>query len=81
VLADYYKILNRWKNYYSQLLNVHNISDIRQIEIHTAETLVPGLSHCEVQIAVAKFKKCKSPVSDKILALLSDSQTHYFHLE
>jgi hypothetical protein len=22
--------LNRWKNYYSQLLNVHRVSDVRQ---------------------------------------------------
>jgi hypothetical protein len=34
-----------WKNYFSQLLNVHNVSDVRQIEVHTAEPLVPGPSH------------------------------------
>jgi hypothetical protein len=36
---------NRWKNYFSQLLEVHNVSDIRQIEVYTAEPLVPGPSH------------------------------------
>jgi hypothetical protein len=36
LLADS-NILNRWKNYYSQLLNVHRVSDVRHIEIHTAE--------------------------------------------
>jgi hypothetical protein len=36
LLADSHNILNRWKNYFSQLLNVHNVSDVRQIEIHTA---------------------------------------------
>jgi hypothetical protein len=40
-LADSHNILNRWKNYFSQLLNVHKVSDVRQKEIHTAETLVP----------------------------------------
>jgi hypothetical protein len=25
-----HNILNRWKNYLSQLLNVHNVSDVRQ---------------------------------------------------
>jgi hypothetical protein len=25
-------MLNRWKNYYYELLNVHNVSDVRQIE-------------------------------------------------
>jgi hypothetical protein len=68
MLADSYNILNRQKNYFSQLLNVHSVSYVRQIEIHTAETLVPGPSHLEVQIATAKLKKCKSSVSDKILA-------------
>jgi hypothetical protein len=27
------------------LLNVHNVSDVRQIEIHIAESLVPGPSY------------------------------------
>jgi hypothetical protein len=57
--ADSHSILNRWKNYFSQLLNVHNVSDIRQIEVHTAEPLVPGSSllQVEIAIAVAKLKK------------------------
>jgi hypothetical protein len=42
LLADSHNILNRWKNYFPQLLNVHNISDVRQIEVHTAEPLVPA---------------------------------------
>jgi hypothetical protein len=29
MLADSHNILNRWKNYCSQLLNVHNFSDVR----------------------------------------------------
>jgi hypothetical protein len=33
LLADSYSILNRWKNYFSQLLNVHSVSDVRQIEV------------------------------------------------
>jgi hypothetical protein len=36
------KILNRWKNYFS-IIKLHRISDVRQIEIHTAEPLVPDL--------------------------------------
>jgi hypothetical protein len=58
--------LNRWKNYFSQLLNVHNVSDVRQIEVHKAEPLVHGSSRVEVKIAVAK--KYKSPDGDQILA-------------
>jgi hypothetical protein len=49
---------------------VHNVSDVRQIEVHTAETLVPGPSRIEVEIAIAKLKKYKSPGSDQIPAEL-----------
>jgi hypothetical protein len=44
--------------------------DVRQIEVHTAEPLVPGPSCLEVEIAIAKLKKYKSPGSDQILAEL-----------
>jgi hypothetical protein len=36
LLADSHNILNRLKNYFSQLLNVRRVSDVRQIEIRTA---------------------------------------------
>jgi hypothetical protein len=48
LLADLYNILNRRKNYFSQLLKVHNVSDIRQIETYTAEPLVHGFSCLKV---------------------------------
>jgi hypothetical protein len=57
-------------NYFSQLFNAHNVSDVWQIEIHTAEPLVPGPSHLEVDISFAKLKKYKSPGSDQIPAEL-----------
>jgi hypothetical protein len=63
-------ILNRWKNYFSQLLNVHRVSDVRLIEIHTAEPLVPDPSPFEAEIAIAKLKRYKSPGSDEIPAEL-----------
>jgi hypothetical protein len=69
LFEDSHNILNRW-NYFSQLMNVHNVSDVRQIEVHTAEPLVPGPSRLEVEIAIAKLKKYKSPGSDQILAEL-----------
>jgi hypothetical protein len=46
------------------------VSDVRQIEVHMAEPLVPGPSHLEVEIAIAKLKKYKSPGTDEILAEL-----------
>jgi hypothetical protein len=70
LLADFHNIWNRWKNYFSQLLNVHNISEVRQIEVHMAEPLLPGPSHLEVEIAIAKLKKYRSPRSDQIPAEL-----------
>jgi hypothetical protein len=45
---------------------VHNVSDVRQIEVHTAEPLVPGPIGLEVEITIAKLEKYKSPGSDQI---------------
>jgi hypothetical protein len=59
LLEESHNILNRLRNYFSRLLNVHNVSDVRQIEVHTAEPLLPGPSRLEVEIAIAKFKKYK----------------------
>jgi hypothetical protein len=70
LIADSHNIFNRWKNYFSQLLNVHNVSHVRRIEVHTAEPVVLGSSHLEVEIATAKLKKYKSPGSDEIPAEL-----------
>jgi hypothetical protein len=70
LLADSHNIVNKWKNYFSQLLNVHRVSDVRQMEIHTAEPLVPDISLSEVEIAIAKLKRYKSPGRDEILAEL-----------
>jgi hypothetical protein len=48
---------------------VHNVNDVRQVEIHTGETLlISGPSRLEVEIATAKLKKYKSPGNDHILA-------------
>jgi hypothetical protein len=67
LLADSDNILNRWKNYFSQLPDV---SDVRQIHVHTAEPLTPDPSRLEFEIAIAKLKKYKSPGSDQIPAEL-----------
>jgi hypothetical protein len=56
LLSDSHNIVSRWKNYF-ELLNVHNVSDVRQIRVHTAEPLVPGPSCLEVETAIAKLKK------------------------
>jgi hypothetical protein len=50
VLSDTHNILNRWKHFFSQLLNVNGINDERQTEIHTAEPLVPEPSFCRLRL-------------------------------
>jgi hypothetical protein len=49
---------------------VPGVSDVRQIGVHMAEPLVPGPSRLEVEIAIARLKKCKSSGSDEISAEL-----------
>jgi hypothetical protein len=44
VLADSHNILNRWKNYFSQILNVHNVSNYCTV----------GCSSFEVELAITK---------------------------
>ena len=41
LVADSHGIVARWRNYFSQLFNVHGVKDVGQAEIHTAELLVP----------------------------------------
>jgi hypothetical protein len=48
-------------------LNIHKVNDVRQIEIHTAELLVPKPTPFEVEIAIGKLKNYKSPGNDHIL--------------
>jgi hypothetical protein len=47
---------------------VHNVSDVRLIEVYMAEPLVPGPSRLQVEIAIAKLRKYKSPGSHQIPA-------------
>ena len=65
-----YSILARWRDYFSQLLNVDGVHDVRQTETHTVEALVPEPSAFEVDLAVEKLKSHKSPGIDQIPAEL-----------
>jgi hypothetical protein len=62
--------LTRWRNYFSQLLKVRGDNDVKQAEIHTAEPLVPETSAFEVEMAIEKLKRYKSPGIDQIPAEL-----------
>ena len=70
MVADSHSILAKWRNYFSQLLNVHGVNDVRQTEIHTAEPLVPEPSAFEVELAIGKLKSHISPGVDQIPAEL-----------
>jgi hypothetical protein len=50
LLTDSQSILNRWKNFFNQVLNVHGVHNVRQMAIHTTEPLVPEPSLVEVKI-------------------------------
>jgi hypothetical protein len=70
LVLDSHSIMMRWRNYFSQILNVNGISNVRQAEIHTAEPLVPEPSVLEVELAIEKLKSYKSPGIDQIPAEL-----------
>ena len=70
LVADSHSITARWRNYFSQLLNVHEVKDVRQAEIQTVEPLVPEPSDFEVELSIEKLKNHKSPGIDQIPAEL-----------
>jgi hypothetical protein len=72
LLADSH-IMNGWKNLFSQLLNVHKVGDVRQMEIHTAEPLVPEPSPFKVEPAIRKLKRYKSLGNYQIPAELASA--------
>ena len=51
-VVESHSILARWRNDFSRILNVLGVSDVRQIEIHTAEPLVPEPSASDVELAI-----------------------------
>jgi hypothetical protein len=81
LLADPHKILNKWKNYFCQLLNVHGECGVRQTEMHTAEPFVPEPTASEVEVAIGKLKRYKSPGVDQIPAELIQAVGETLHSE
>jgi hypothetical protein len=68
MVADSRSIVARWRNYFSQLFNVHGVKDVGQVEIPTADPLLPEPSVFE--LAIDKLKSHKLPGIDEILAEL-----------
>jgi hypothetical protein len=61
-----------WRKNFSQMFNMHGFSDIRHIEIHTAEPPVLETNGFEVEMAIGELKDT-SPVSDQIPAELIET--------
>jgi len=70
LVADTHGIVARWRNYFSQLFNVHGVKNDEQAKIHTAEPLVPEPSASGVELAIDMLKSHKSPGIDQIPAEL-----------
>jgi hypothetical protein len=70
LLAQPQSVLNRRKHFFNQVLNVHGAHDVRQMDIHTAEPLVPEPSLIEVETTTGKLKRYKSPGTDQTPAEL-----------
>jgi hypothetical protein len=81
LLADPHKISNRWKNYFCQLLNVHEAGGVRQNEMHIGESFVPEPSASEVEVAIGKLERYKSPGADHIPAELIQARGETLHAE
>jgi hypothetical protein len=56
----------RWRNHFSQQLNVHGVNGVWRAEIHTAEPLVPKPSAFEVEMITEKLNRHKSSDVDQI---------------
>ena len=68
LVAYSHSILARWRNYFSQILNVNEVNIVRETEIHTAEPLIPEPSASEFELAIEKLKSHESPGIDQIPA-------------
>jgi hypothetical protein len=66
LVAESHRMMAKWRNYFSQILKVYGVSDVRQAEIHTAEPLVPEPSALDFELAIEKLKSHKSPAINKI---------------
>jgi len=64
LFTDSHSILARWRNLFALLLNENGVNDVRQA-LHTAEPLVSEPSASEVEMAVEKLKRRKSPGIDQ----------------
>lgn len=53
-------MLNRWKNHFCQLLNIHYVNDVTQSEIRTAVPIVFEYGALDVEMNINNFKLFES---------------------
>jgi len=56
LFTDSHNILATWRKHFSHLVIVRGVNNVRQTEIHRAESLVPEQSGFEVEIAIVNQK-------------------------
>jgi len=66
LVTECHSILVGWRKHFSQLLNVHGVKDVRQIEILNTELLVPESGAFRFERAIEKPMGNKSPSTDQI---------------
>jgi hypothetical protein len=49
IVTNSHSILARWRNHFSQLLNVYEVNYVKHTEMHTAEQLISEASAFEVE--------------------------------
>jgi hypothetical protein len=79
--ADPHRIMARWRDHFSQLLNIHRVNYVRHTEIQTAEPLVPNASACEVEVSFEEIKRQKSPYIDHFTAEFIKAGSRTIHAE
>ena len=66
MVIECHSISARCRYHFSQLLNVNEVNDVRQTELHTAEPLVSEPGAFEIEMAIETLKRqitryCSNP--------------------
>jgi hypothetical protein len=81
LVTDSHSILARWRNHFSQLFNIHGVTEVRQKETDTAEPLVPEQIAFQFAMANEKLKRYRSPGTDQIPAEMIKARGKTIHSE
>jgi hypothetical protein len=66
LVTDSHSVLARWRNHFSQLLNVYGVNDVRPTKVHKAQPLVPEPSAFKVEMTIENVKRHTSPSIDQV---------------